>query len=312
MLFGAQNPDGHLNFTWYKDDTQLPGMTNYGLNPASTGGLGRTYQYFTGTPSFPFGYGLSYTTFRVSDVTADRTSVSADGSVALDMTVTNTGHRAGSTVVQLYVSTPGAGTGDVPRARLAGFQKTGVLAPGEARHVTLRVKLADLALWDAAHAREAVPDGVYRFQVSADAATPLARVDVTVTGALPDRVRYVTVQPEAVVYQAGQSFDLTGRNRWLAGDSADGIVAAVADDESFTDLATARASYASSDPSVATVDSAGRVRAVRDGVATISVIVDGVTGYAVIVVRTSLTIRPFPWIRLPRRRRVARLRRNPS
>ncbi len=53
VLFGKQNPSGHLDFTWYKDDSQLPAMSNYGLTPAATGGLGRTYQYFTGTPTYP-------------------------------------------------------------------------------------------------------------------------------------------------------------------------------------------------------------------------------------------------------------------
>ena len=61
VLFGQVNPSGHLDFTWYKDDSQLPAIKNYGLTPSQTGGLGRTYMYFTGTPTYPFGYGLSYT-----------------------------------------------------------------------------------------------------------------------------------------------------------------------------------------------------------------------------------------------------------
>ncbi|MCX4722964.1 glycoside hydrolase family 3 C-terminal domain-containing protein [Streptomyces sp. NPDC090052] len=66
VLFGKQNPSGRLDFTWYKDESQLPAMSNYGLTPGATGGLGRTYQYFTGKPTYPFGYGSSYTTFSYS------------------------------------------------------------------------------------------------------------------------------------------------------------------------------------------------------------------------------------------------------
>ena len=308
VLFGAQDPGGHLTFTWYRDDSQLPPMLDYGLDPASTGGLGRTYQYFTGTPSFPFGYGLSYTTFRFAGVRADRTSVDAAGTVAVDLDVTNTGARAGTTVAQLYVSQPGGG----PRSRLAAFEKTGLLAPGQTQHLTLRVRVADLARWDTDQAREVVPDGRYRFAVGTDAATPLSTVDITVTGAPVPRVRYVTVAPEAVSYRAGQSLDLTGLDRWLADDTATStrsaaaqrVVAAARDDGSFADLATTPVSYASSDPRVATVDRYGRVRALRAGVATITVTVAGVSGQVVIVVTDAVRLLPLPWVQLPRRRRT--------
>jgi beta-glucosidase-like glycosyl hydrolase len=302
VLFGEQNPDGHLDFTWYQDDAQLPAMQNYGLDAASTGGLGRTYQYFTGTPSYPFGYGLSYSTFRISDVATDDSSVSANGTVNVSLTVTNTGQRAGSTVPQLYVSTPGAGTGDVPLERLAGFQKTQVLNPGQSQHVVLRVRISDLALWDTAHSRQTVADGTYQFRVGTDASTTVARREVQVTGALTTRVQYVTVQPEAVVYNPGQSIDLTGTNQWLADDTnpaeepdrdlnlvADHVVEAVDDDQSFVDLSSTHVTYKSSDPHVASVDHNGVVHAIKDGVATITATVNGVSGSAPIVVQGTLT-----------------------
>jgi beta-glucosidase-like glycosyl hydrolase len=320
VLFGAHNPDGHLNFTWYRDDSQLPAMSNYSLLPESTDGLGRTYQYFTGTPTYPFGYGLSYTTFRISEVTADRTTVAADGTVAVDMDVTNTGQRAGSTVAQLYVSTPGAGSAGVPRERLAGFQKTRVLAPGESQHVTLPVRVSDLALWDTVDSREQVADGVYQFRVGTDALTVVASTAVAVTGTLTPQVRHVTVQPEAVMYHSGQTVELTGRNRWLADDTtaaeqsgrdrgirADGVVVASNSDQSFTDLSQAKVSYASSDPSVASVDRHGRVRALHNGVATITVTVHGVSGTAVILVRRAGALQFVPWAWLRRRSRFAPL-----
>ena len=302
VLTGAQNPDGHLDFTWYKDDSQLPAMQNYGLSAAQTSGIGRTYQYFTGAPTYPFGYGLSYSTFRISAVTTAPGAVSANGTVNVGLNVRNTGPRAGTTVAQLYVSTPGAGQGSVPLSRLAGFQKTGVLRPGHTQHIELRVKISDLSLWDTAHSREAVTDGTYRFMVGSDASDIAATQNVQVTGSLTPQVQYVTVQPEAVAYQAGQTVDLTGKNQWLKDDTnpaeepdrnlsitADNVVVAVNSDQSFVNLAGARVSYASNNPGVASVDSHGLVRAIKDGVATITVTVNGVSGSAVIDVQGTLT-----------------------
>ncbi|SEP43474.1 glycoside hydrolase family 3 C-terminal domain-containing protein [Amycolatopsis saalfeldensis] len=302
VLFGKQNPDGHLDFTWYSGDAQLPPMQDYGLNAASTGGLGRTYQYFTGAPTYPFGYGLGYSTFRLSNVTADRRSVAPDGTVNVGLDVTNTGPRKGTTVAQLYVASPGAGTGDVPLQRLAGFRKTQPLDPGQTQHVVLPVKVSDLALWDTAHSREAVAPGTYQFRVGSDASTIVARSDVQVTGAAKPKVRTVTVQPESVVYHPGQTFDLAGRNRWLADDTnpaeepdrdlgiaADKVVEAVNDDQSFVDTSHAAVGYRSSNPAVASVDRNGSVRAIKDGVATITATVNGVSGSAPIVVQGTLT-----------------------
>ncbi|HEX4702661.1 MAG TPA: glycoside hydrolase family 3 C-terminal domain-containing protein, partial [Pseudonocardiaceae bacterium] len=138
VLFGKQNPSGHLDFTWYADDTQLPDMKNYGLTPSQTGGIGRTYQYFTGTPTYPFGYGLSYTSFAYSHVHADTRTVRADGQVTVRLDVTNTGNTAGSSVAQLYAATPFTVPGvELPRERLAGFRKTNVLAPGQTQHLAI-------------------------------------------------------------------------------------------------------------------------------------------------------------------------------
>ncbi len=104
VLFGQVNPAGHLDFTWYKNNAQLPAITNYGLTPAQTSGLGRTYMYFTGAPAYPFGYGLSYTSFGYSNVTAGPAASPADGTVDVSFDVTNTGTVPGATVAQLYVA----------------------------------------------------------------------------------------------------------------------------------------------------------------------------------------------------------------
>jgi len=297
VLLGKQNPSAHLNFTWYKDDSQLPDMQNYGLTPSQTAGMGRTYQYFTGTPTYPFGYGLSYSTFTYSHVKADPHAVSADGKVNVHFDVTNTGSTPGATVAQLYAATPFSVPGvELPEKRLAGFQKTEVLRPGGSQHISLGVKISDLAFWDAKNMKSVVYDGRYEFQVGPDSHDIVAS-SVTVYGSLTPTMQYVTVQPEAVAYQAGDTIDLTGKNQWIKDDTnpaleqrnlavtADNIVEAVNNDQSFVDLSTAHVKYASSNPSVASVTSTGLVRAVKNGVATITVTVNGVTGSAVILVK---------------------------
>ncbi|MGA3264607.1 MAG: glycoside hydrolase family 3 C-terminal domain-containing protein [Terracidiphilus sp.] len=101
-LSGRNNPAGRLPVTFYKDVSQLPPFEDYSMK-------GRTYRYFEGTPLYPFGYGLSYTTFSYSGLTVPTSAVAAGSPVVAEVTVTNTGKRAGDEVVQLYLSFP-----DVP------------------------------------------------------------------------------------------------------------------------------------------------------------------------------------------------------
>ena len=156
VLFGQQDPAGHLDFTWYADDSQLPPIANYGLTASQTGGLGRTYMYFTGTPTYPFGYGLSYTSFKYSHVQVGPQAATADGTVTVSFDVTN----AGTTVAQLYAAprftVPGTG---LPNDQLIGFQRTADLKPGQSQHVTLHVKTSSLSEWDEQALKQVVYDG---------------------------------------------------------------------------------------------------------------------------------------------------------
>jgi beta-glucosidase len=301
VLFGQVNPAGHLDFTWYKDDSQLPDMKNYGLAPGQTGGLGRTYMYFTATPTYPFGYGLSYAKFSYSHVNLASRTVNANATVPVTFDVTNTGTVPGATVAQLYVApaftVPGV---ELPKEQLAGFQRTAVLAPGQTQSITLEVKLADLSQWDENSLRQIVYDGPYEFRVGPDSATVAGSGTVTVTGSVAQQVQYVTVQPDRVIFKPGDTLDLTGKNPWLAPDTnssleqphapADNIVEAVNNNQSFVDLSNANVSYASSNPNVATVTSTGMLTAVGHGTTTISVTVNGVTGSVPIVVQQPFTL----------------------
>jgi beta-glucosidase-like glycosyl hydrolase len=202
VLFGKQNPSGHLDFTWYKDDSQLPPIKDYGLNPADTGGLGRTYQYFTGTPTYPFGYGLSYTGFTYSKVHATD-HADADGKATVQFDVTNTGTVPGATVAQLYVSDPAVTGTQLPAKQLKGFAKTAVLKPGQTQHLSISVNIADLAAWDAQQNKNVVRDGTYTLQLATDASHVVASSPLRVTGAIKPRVQSVTVQPDQVVFTPG-------------------------------------------------------------------------------------------------------------
>ena len=300
VLTGQQDPAGHLNFTWYSGDSQLPPIENYGLTPSQTGGLGRTYQYFTGTPTYPFGYGLSYTSFKYSGIHASPRTVAADGTVHVGFDVTNTGKVPGATVAQLYVApaftVPSV---ELPREQLGGFQRTGVLQPGQTQHITVAVTVASLSQWDEQALKQVVYDGQYQFRVATDATDSAGAPTVTVHGAITPHVQSVTVQPGQDVFKPGDTLNLAGQNPWIASDTnpsleqphatADNVVEAVNNDQSFADLSHAHVSYASSNPDVATVSGAGHVTMVAPGAATISATVDGVTGTTPIAVREPLS-----------------------
>ncbi len=96
VLFGDYNPAGRLPVTYYSSVDQLPPFDEYDMTD-------RTYRYFTGTPLYPFGYGLSYTSFAYSDLKVpDKAAAGSD--LKVEVTVTNTGKMAGDEVVQLYIT----------------------------------------------------------------------------------------------------------------------------------------------------------------------------------------------------------------
>lgn len=139
VLFGNYNPGGKTCCTWYKSVDQLPPFHNYDITK------GRTYMYFEGEPLYPFGYGLSYTTFRISDLHIDSKYLSAKKPVEISCSVKNTGTRAGAEVVQLYVTAPKSPV-KRPIKELVGFVRV-ELKPGESRQVTFTLPYTAQALW---------------------------------------------------------------------------------------------------------------------------------------------------------------------
>jgi beta-glucosidase len=135
-LSGKNNPGGRLPVTFYKDVQQLPHFEDYSMK-------GRTYRYFEGEPLWPFGYGLSYTTFSYSNLTLSNTVVNAGDAINASVTVTNTGKVAGDEVVQLYLRFPDVS--GAPRLALRGFQRI-QLEPGANQKVEFQLKARDLSM----------------------------------------------------------------------------------------------------------------------------------------------------------------------
>lgn len=147
LLLGRVNPSGKLPFTVPKDAAQLPPFDNKSLSVEYGYYHGYTLAEKKGwEPRYPFGHGLSYTTFAYANLALDAKEVKEDGVVTASVDVTNTGSRAGEEVVQLYVGFPGSKV-DRPVKLLRGFEKV-PLAPGETKRVTIPVKVKDLAYYD--------------------------------------------------------------------------------------------------------------------------------------------------------------------
>ena len=151
VLFGQYSPGGRLNQTWPKSLAQLPPMDDYDIRH------GRTYMYFNGEPLYPFGYGLSYTTFQYSNIKVHASSISRTGETTVSVDIQNTGTRAGDEVVQLYVRRVPAAPGN-PKEQLKGFKRI-TLAPGEKRTVNIPLKAASFASWNDATERFEVKPG---------------------------------------------------------------------------------------------------------------------------------------------------------
>lgn len=138
VLFGDYNPAGRLPVTFYKSDSDLPDFSDYSMR-------NRTYRYFKGEPLYPFGYGLSYTTFKYSSLIS-LPVVSKGRNLSLTVFVKNTGARDGEEVVQLYVSYPNIKT-MAPQRALKGFARI-FLKAGESKFVKFTLTPEQLSVVD--------------------------------------------------------------------------------------------------------------------------------------------------------------------
>ena len=150
VLSGDYNPAGRLPVTFYQSVVQLPPFGNYSMS-------GRTYRYFTEQPLYPFGYGLSFSSFSYSDAQVSQAKVAADGTVTVSVRVTNASSAAGDEVVQLYLAHPGVD--GAPIRALTGFQRIHLDAAAS-KTVDFTLRDRDLSIVDEAGARRVVPGAV--------------------------------------------------------------------------------------------------------------------------------------------------------
>jgi beta-glucosidase len=151
ILFGDVNPSGKLAMTFPANEHQGPGSTflDYpgdGMSVNYSEGVNVGYRYYDAykqTPLFPFGFGLSYTTFQYTDLVVERPGPQQ---ATVKVKVTNSGAKEGAEVVQLYVGMPAAA--EEPPKQLKGFDKIR-LKPGESKVVTMKLDKDSLSAWDA-------------------------------------------------------------------------------------------------------------------------------------------------------------------
>lgn len=155
VIFGDYNPAGRTTQTWVKDILDLPNMLDYDIRN------GRTYMYFQGEPLYPFGHGLSYTSFEYSGLKIRR----AEEGVKVSFDLKNTGLRDGEEVVQIYVTAPG----DDAAMRLRGFDRVAVPA-GRKIKVEMEIPYEDLKLWSLDQHSFVLNSGSYDFKVGASSA----------------------------------------------------------------------------------------------------------------------------------------------
>ena len=154
VLFGDYNPAGRLPVTWYTALDELPPFENYDM-------ADRTYRYYRGKPLYPFGHGLSYTTFDYSQLSIPA-SIHAGDTLTLAVKVTNTGSRAGDEVVQLYLTDEEAST-PRPLVQLEGFERIH-LKPGESKTVSFTLNPEQLSLINE-YSERVIEPGVFRVYI---------------------------------------------------------------------------------------------------------------------------------------------------
>ncbi|NGZ76468.1 glycoside hydrolase family 3 protein [Saccharibacillus alkalitolerans] len=222
VLFGEENPAGRLSMTWYKSVDQLPEFMDYDIIQGN-----RTYRYFEGDALYPFGYGLSYTTFSYEGLRLNAPSVTAAERAKIDLTVTvtNTGDRDGEEVVQIYGRVEQSRV-KRPSKQLLAFNRV-KLAAGETKEVWFSIPLAELAVWDVTQERFVIENAEYTLLAGSSSGELPVSAALEVAGeTIPPRdLKQLT---KAINYDAyegvilgechegGSAIEVVGESGWIA------------------------------------------------------------------------------------------------
>lgn len=170
VLFGDYNPSGRLPITIPRNVGQLPCYYNYRYSKARE--INRSYQDVSATPLFEFGFGLSYTSFTYDNLVINPQQIGSEGDLNVSLTVTNTGTRAGSEVVQLYINDV-ISTVTTPVRELKGFEKV-ALNPGEKKKVEFKLTPEHLSLLDQ-NLKKIVEPGIFEVMIGSSSENILVK-----------------------------------------------------------------------------------------------------------------------------------------
>lgn len=159
IIFGNYNPGGRLPVTFYKSDKDLPDYYDYSMK-------NRTYRYFGGEPLYPFGYGLSYTSFVYDWINQPKRDYPETGEIECSVKIRNAGEISGDEVPQVYVAYPDGSEG--PRKELKYFERISVI-PGQDVSIQVSFPVQALAKWSEKEGKLSVPKGAYQIWVGSNA-----------------------------------------------------------------------------------------------------------------------------------------------
>jgi len=160
IISGAYSPAGRTPLTWYEDETQLPDIMEYDIIKGGT-----TYQYFGGKTLWPFGHGLSYSSFKYSDLKIDKTEAKENEAVTVSFKIKNTGAISAEEVPQVYISFKGSNFRH-PLKSLKAFDRI-LFERDEEKTVNFKISVNELAIWDSYNNRFAVENGQCKIFVGA-------------------------------------------------------------------------------------------------------------------------------------------------
>lgn len=177
IIYGDFNPSGKVTSTWYKSDSELPDIKNYDIRAGR-----RTYMYYNKTPLYPFGHGLSYTTFDYGNLSLTTKTLGKDENVIISFDVTNSGERDGAEIVQLYTHANSAA--ERPIKELKGFARVELKA-GETKTVTMKLHHSDLRWYNPETHYFEVEDGTVDIMIGSSSS------DIRLTDSITTRAAQV-------------------------------------------------------------------------------------------------------------------------
>ncbi len=236
VLFGNVNPSGKLPLTMPVSDSQMPNLT-FDFSRDIIDGVGYSwYEKHDVAPQFAFGYGLSYTSFRIDNLVLSSQQPGAGEPVYVSVDVTDTGNRSGAETVQLYIKDPTTGV-PMPPKQLKGFQKV-TLSPGKSKTVTFKISTDELSYYDTATNGYVVEPGLYTAMVGNASNNIVASKDFVVQSAKGNSAPHAVINasnisgyaPLAVSLDSRASSDSDGTivsYTWNFGDGTTGAGATV-------------------------------------------------------------------------------------